>query len=77
MALVLAVAELPPVPRSAGAMLFFVVASTVLCFAEVVRRRERVLIGNLGMSGWSLAAISALPASCAELCFVAGARLIP
>jgi hypothetical protein len=75
-ALFLAVNDLPPFPRSRAAVLFFVLVTTAVCFADVWVRHERALIGNLGMSLWTLAGVSALPPVLAEACFVAGVGLL-
>ena len=76
MALVLAVADLPPFPRSANAVLFFVLVTTLICVLDVRRRHERALIGNLGLSLWTLAGISVIPPILAEVAFVAATRLL-
>jgi hypothetical protein len=76
-ALTLALAELPPFPRSLGAVHLFIALSLLLCFADVWRRHERVLIGNLGVSPWALGAICLVPAVIGELLLVALLRLIP
>jgi hypothetical protein len=57
----LAVANLPPFPRSLAAAHILIFLSLALCFAELWRRHERVLIGNLGVSPWTLGAVSLIP----------------
>lgn len=74
-ALVLANAELPPFPRSPGAGFLVVVIGTTLCFADLWRRRERVLTGNLGVSLWAFAGVSMGPQILCELGFVAALTL--
>ena len=75
LALALANANLPPFPRSTGAVIIVVLITTALCFAELWRRRERVLIGNLGVSQWAIAGLSVVPPTIAELGFIAGVAL--
>jgi hypothetical protein len=76
-AIALGIAELPPpFPHSPKAALLFVLISTTLCFVDVWRRRERALIGNLGMSPWTLGAVSVVPPTLGELCVVIGAQLL-
>jgi hypothetical protein len=73
---VLAVAELSPFPRSPKAALLFILISTALCIVDVWRRRERALIGNLGVSLRTVAIVSVVPPALGELCVVAIAKLL-
>jgi hypothetical protein len=75
-ALTFSLAELPPFPRSAGAVHLFILISMLLCFADVWRRHERVLIGNLGVRPWILAAVCLAPPAFGEVFFVASLRLL-
>jgi hypothetical protein len=74
--LVLGVAELPPFPRSPKAALLFVLIGTTLCFVDAWRRRERALIGNLGVSPWTFAAMSVVPPTVGEICVLIGFQLL-
>lgn len=76
-AVYLAFNNAPAFPRSPGALIFFVLVTVAVCIAEMQLRRERMLIGNLGMSPWTLGGISAIPPLLAEACIVATAALLP
>lgn len=69
-ALFLVVNTLDPLPASAPVRLLMVAITAALFFADVWRRREQVLIGNLGVSRWTLGAVAVVPAMFAEALFV-------
>jgi hypothetical protein len=75
-AVYLAVNNMAPLPSSQGATLFFVLLTVAACFADVHLRRERVLIGNLGASLWTVAGISAIPPLLAEMSVLAAVALL-
>jgi hypothetical protein len=75
--LVLAYANLAPLPRSFGAFVLFVAVTTTLCIADVWRRRERALLGNLGVSLPQLTVMSAVVPAVAELSLLATSTLLP
>jgi hypothetical protein len=65
-ALVLALAELPPFPVATLTSLHVIVFTGALALADIHRRRERVLLGNLGVSRAVIAGTCALPAVIGE-----------
>ena len=68
LALALLLVEQPPVAISAGTALALVVAAAAVGVADAyVRRRERALLGNLGLRTGVLAALLALPALAGEI----------
>lgn len=75
--LVLAYANLPPLPRSFGAFVIFVAVTTTLCIADVWRRRERALLGNLGVSMPQLTGMSVAFPMGAELSLLVTSTLYP
>ena len=58
--------QLNPLDVSTRSSFGFVVLTTLACAAETTRRRELVLLGNLGVSHAQLAAFFALPAIAGE-----------
>lgn len=52
---------------SLSAMIQLVVVSVALCFLDTHRRRERALLGNLGVRPLTLAVLFALPAVLGEM----------
>jgi len=58
--------QLNPLDVSTRSSFGLVVVSTFACAAETTRRRELVLLGNLGVSYTQLAAFFALPAIAGE-----------
>ena len=52
---------------SLPAMIQLVGVSVALCFLETHRRRERALLGNLGVPPFTLAVLFALPAVLGEI----------
>lgn len=75
-ALVLMLNELEPLSRSPTDVLLFVLLTTAACFADVWVRRERVLLGNLGVSLPTLGVVSAIPALMAEACLWAAVAVV-
>ena len=59
-----------PFAVSARSAVIIIGMSTALAFAQTARLRERVLLGNLGVPGATLAAYFALPALAGELVIV-------
>jgi hypothetical protein len=65
-ALVLALAELPPLPVSKLTSLHVIFVTGLLALADIHRRKERAFLGNLGVSRATMAAICGLPAAIGE-----------
>jgi hypothetical protein len=71
LSVVLAFADASPLALSSQASVITIVVVTTLGFAQTMRLRESVLLGNLGVSRPMLAAFFALPALIGELAIAA------
>ena len=65
-------ADIDPLQLSLGIALQVIVLSVVVGFVDVSRRRERALLGNLGIGSRPLGAMFAGPAVAGEVAFWLG-----
>lgn len=66
LAMVLAFAELEPIRLSTAGSIQLVLVTALVAWVDLHRRKERALLGNLGVSRAFIVAICALPAAVGE-----------
>jgi hypothetical protein len=65
-----------PFDTSVGSSIEIALLSVALCFLDTRRRREDVLLGNLGLTRAVLAALFAIPAIVGEIAILIAASMI-